>query len=118
MKEPRNRGGQGSDSSSSTDFELSVRASPARANKTRTGVVVSDKMEKTVVVRVARLVLEGRFKKYVKRRKKFLAHDEKEECSIGDWVEIQETRPLSKRKSWRVTAILKKGAGQEIEIKE
>lgn len=86
--------------------------------KTRTGLVVSDKMDKTVVVRVERLVLEPRFKKYVKRRKNFLAHDEKEECDQGDIVRIEETRPLSRHKSWRVVAIMKKGTGREIEIKE
>lgn len=89
-----------------------------RKVKTLTGEVVSNKMEKTVAVRVERRVLEPRFKKYVGRRKKFLAHDEKKECRIGDWVEIQETRPLSRRKSWRVAAILKKGTGEAIEIKE
>lgn len=86
--------------------------------KSKKGLVVSDKMNKTVAVLVERLVLEPTFKKYVSRRKKFLAHDEREECSIGDWVEIQETRPLSRRKSWRVVKILKKGAGAEIELKE
>lgn len=89
-----------------------------RKVKTLTGEVVSDKMEKTVVVRVERLVLEPRFKKYVGRRKKFLAHDEKKECRIGDRVRIEETRPLSRRKSWRVAEILKKGTGEAIEIRE
>ncbi|MDO8526202.1 MAG: 30S ribosomal protein S17 [Deltaproteobacteria bacterium] len=83
--------------------------------KTKVGVVVSDAMDKTVVVRVERRVLDPQFKKYVERRKKFLAHDEKEECEVGDQVEIQETRPLSRRKSWRVVKILKKGLGKEIE---
>lgn len=86
--------------------------------KTKKGLVVSDKMDKTVAVLVERLVLEPTFKKYVRRRKKFLAHDEREECSMGDWVEIQETRPLSRRKSWRVVKILKKGVGADIQLKD
>ncbi|MBI5300029.1 MAG: 30S ribosomal protein S17 [Deltaproteobacteria bacterium] len=86
--------------------------------KTKTGVVVSDAMNKTVAVRIERRVLEPNFKKYISRRKKFLAHDEKNECEIGDVVEIQETRPLSRRKSWKVVAIIKKGFGKEIALKE
>lgn len=86
--------------------------------KSKTGIVVSDKMKKTVTVRVERLVLEPRFKKYIHKRKKFLAHDEKEECGLGDVVEIQETRPLSRRKSWRVVKILKKGVGEGLALKE
>jgi len=86
--------------------------------KTKTGVVVSDAMNKTVAVRIERRVLEPNFKKYISRRKKFLAHDEKNECEIGDVVEIQETRPLSRRKSWKVVAIVKKGFGKEIVLKE
>lgn len=89
-----------------------------RKNKTRVGTVVSDKMQKTVTVKVESRVLEPRFKKYVLRFKKFLAHDEKEECGVGDVVQIQETRPLSRRKSWKVINILKKGFGQEAELKE
>lgn len=86
--------------------------------KTKTGVVVSDAMNKTVAVRIERRVLEPNFKKYISRRKKFLAHDEKNECEMGDVVEIQETRPLSRRKSWKVVSIIKKGFGKEIALKE
>jgi small subunit ribosomal protein S17 len=76
--------------------------------KIRQGVVVSDKMDKTIVVEVKRRVKEPRYKKYVIRRKKFKAHDEKNECQIGDRVEIMETRPLSRDKRWRVLKIVEK----------
>lgn len=95
-----------------------MRQNNAARVKKKVGVVVSDAMDKTVVVRVERLVLESQFKKYVKRSKKFLAHDEKEECDVGDVVEIWETRPLSARKNWRVVHILKKGFGKEVALKE
>ena len=78
--------------------------------KTRQGIVVSDKMDKTVVVRVERLTKHPQYNRVVKRAKKFKAHDEHNECSMGDIVEIMETRPLSKEKRWRVTKILKKAA--------
>lgn len=76
--------------------------------KTRVGVVVSDKMDKTVVVAVERLVRHPFYKKYIKRTKKLKAHDEKNECRIGDKVKIMETRPLSKTKRWRVFEIIEK----------
>ena len=76
--------------------------------KTRVGVVVSDKMEKTVVVRVDRLVKHPIYKKYIHRHKKFKAHDEQNECRAGDMVQIIESRPLSKEKRWRVQRILKR----------
>lgn len=74
--------------------------------KTRIGIVKSNKMEKTIVVVVERLVKHKIYKKYIKRRSKFKAHDEKNECKIGDRVEIMETRPLSKEKCWRLVRIL------------
>ncbi len=76
--------------------------------KTRVGVVVSNKMDKTVVVLVERLVKEPLYKKYIKRSKKFHAHDEENQCQIGDRVKIMETRPLSKTKRWRVVEIIEK----------
>jgi small subunit ribosomal protein S17 len=76
--------------------------------KTRQGIVVSDKMEKTVVVRVERLTRHPMYTRVVKRAKKFKAHDEENQCGIGDLVEIVETRPLSKDKRWRVTEIVRK----------
>ncbi len=72
------------------------------------GIVVSDKMDKTVVVMVERLVQHPLYKKYVRRRKKFMAHDEDNACRIGDKVLIEETRPLSKHKRWRVRQILER----------
>lgn len=76
--------------------------------KTRIGKVVSDKMDKTVVVAVERLVQHPLYKKSVKKTVKFKAHDENNESHIGDTVEIMETRPLSKDKRWRVVEILEK----------
>ena len=72
------------------------------------GRVVSDKMEKTVVVLVERLVKHRLYKKYVKRRAQYSAHDEKNTCRIGDKILITESRPLSKTKRWRVSEILDK----------
>ena len=78
--------------------------------KTLTGVVWSDKMEKTVIVMVNRLVLHPVYKKYIRKRKRVKAHDEKNECRIGDKVLLIETRPLSKQKRWRVKEILTRAA--------
>ena len=78
--------------------------------KRLTGVVVSDKMDKTVVVMVERMVRHPRYGKYIKRRKKYHAHDEKNECRTGDVVEIIESRPLSRTKRWRVVRIIRRGA--------
>ncbi|RMG61108.1 MAG: 30S ribosomal protein S17 [Deltaproteobacteria bacterium] len=74
--------------------------------KTRVGVVVSDRMDKTVVVQVEQLVMHPLYKKYVRRRKKFKAHDEENQYQVGDMVEIIETRPLSKEKRWRVKRLI------------
>lgn len=76
--------------------------------KTRTGVVTSDKMDKTVVVKVEKLVKHPTYKKYIKRRVTYKAHDENNQCGIGDKVTIVETRPLSRDKRWRVREILEK----------
>jgi len=78
--------------------------------KTLTGMVVSDKMDKTVVIRVERRVLHPRYKKYLRRRKKYKAHDPENRCKMGDVVEIIESRPLSKDKRWRVVRTLVKAA--------
>ncbi len=78
--------------------------------KTLTGVVSSEKMEKTVVVMVNRLVLHPIYKKYIRKRTKVKAHDEKNECHIGDKVLLIETRPLSKVKRWRVKKIVERAA--------
>ena len=76
--------------------------------KTRVGTVVSDKMDKTVVVAVKDSVQHPLYKKILKRTVKFKAHDENNECGTGDRVKIMETRPLSKDKRWRVVEILKR----------
>jgi small subunit ribosomal protein S17 len=78
-----------------------------RANrKTRVGIVVSDKMDKTVVVAVERSVKHPLYGRFIRRTSKFKAHDENNECRVGDKVRIMETRPLSKEKRWRVAEIL------------
>lgn len=76
--------------------------------KTRVGVVVSDKMDKTIVVAVKDSVQHPLYKKIMKRTVKFKAHDEKNECGVGDRVEIMETRPLSADKRWRLVKIIEK----------
>lgn len=76
--------------------------------KSMVGKVVSDKMDKTVVVLAERMALHPVYHKYVKIRKKYKAHDEKNECKVGDKVLIVETRPLSKEKRWRVKQIIEK----------
>jgi small subunit ribosomal protein S17 len=74
------------------------------------GTVTSNKMQKTVVVQVTRRVKDTRFHKFVTKRVRFKAHDEKNECKIGDRVEIVETRPLSKDKRWRVSRLVERPA--------
>ena len=76
--------------------------------KTRVGKVVSNKMDKTIVVAVADNVKHPLYKKIVKRTKKFKAHDEQNICNIGDRVEIMETRPISKDKRWRLVNVIEK----------
>ncbi len=76
--------------------------------KVRQGLVVSDKMDKTIVVLVERMTSHPLYKKRIKRNKKYHAHDAENTCHEGDIVEIMETRPLSKTKRWRVTKIVKK----------
>ena len=78
--------------------------------KSRVGVVISNKMAKTVVVKVERRVANGQYGKIIKRAEKYKAHDEAQTCQIGDKVRIVETRPLSKDKRWRVAETLEKGA--------
>ena len=72
-----------------------------------TGTVVSNKMDKTVVVSVERKFIHPTFKKVVKRTKKFKCHDEKNECSVGDFISMREVRPLSKTKRWNLEKVLK-----------
>ncbi|MEL6140598.1 MAG: 30S ribosomal protein S17 [Bacteroidota bacterium] len=79
-----------------------------KLRKQRTGIVVSNKMDKTIAVAVERRLQHPIYGKYVKKTKKFIAHDEKNECTIGDIVRIMETRPLSRRKRWRLVEVLEK----------
>ena len=76
--------------------------------KTRTGVVVSDKMDKTIVVEIRTRVKHPLYGKIMNRTKRFKAHDENNECGIGDTVRVMETRPLSKDKCWRLVEIIEK----------
>ena len=76
--------------------------------KVRIGKVVSDKMDKSIVVSVERRVKHAIYGKYVKKSSRFMAHDEQNECGIGDTVRIMETRPMSKRKRWRLVEIIEK----------
>ena len=79
-----------------------------RRKKTLIGIVISDKMDKTVTVLVERLTQHSTYKKYIRKRKKFKAHDEQNACRIGDKVLIVESKPLSKDKHWRVREIIEK----------
>jgi len=76
--------------------------------KIRQGEVVSDKMQKTIVVRVERTLHHPLYRKIVRRSKRYLVHDEREECRVGDIVKIIETRPLSRHKRWRVLEIVER----------
>lgn len=76
--------------------------------KTVTGIVVSDKMDKTVVVEITSHVRHAKYKKYVKQTVRLKAHDEENACGVGDTVRLMETRPLSKDKRWRVAGIVEK----------
>lgn len=76
--------------------------------KTRIGLVTSDKMDKTIVVAVERKVRHPLYGKFLKKTSKFHAHDENNECGIGDTVKIMETRPLSKTKRWRLVEVIEK----------
>ncbi|MDH5542220.1 MAG: 30S ribosomal protein S17 [Nitrospinota bacterium] len=82
-----------------------MSALPPR-RKVRVGEVVSNKMDKTVVVKIERKIIHPVFKKFIKKTKKLYAHDEDNKCKIGDLVEIVETRPLSKTKRWKVSSIV------------
>jgi small subunit ribosomal protein S17 len=83
-------------------------AEPKRhLRKTRVGEVVSNKMDKTIVVEVVRRVRHSKFGKIIKRTKKFYVHDEQNQCAIGDLVRVEETRPLSRLKRWQLVEVLK-----------
>jgi small subunit ribosomal protein S17 len=81
-----------------------------KSQRTKVGVVVSNKMQKTVVVAVENLVRHEMYQKYIKRTSKFLAHSEQPDLNVGDRVVIEESRPLSKRKRWNVREVLEKAS--------
>jgi len=104
-KAPAKKAAKAEKTAGSDDGEAKTERKGKRAEKV--GVVTSDKMTKTVVVRVDRLVKHPIYRKYVRKRKKFMAHDE-QGAKIGDKVKIVETRPMSARKRWRVVEIIQK----------
>ena len=81
---------------------------PRGLRKTRIGVVVSDKMDKTITIAIERKVSHPIYKKYYKKTTKLMAHDENRECKLGDKVKVMETRPLSKNKKWRLVEVVEK----------
>jgi small subunit ribosomal protein S17 len=96
---------------SETNIEVEASATSAQGRRSeKIGIVSSDKMLKTVVVRVDRLIKHPIYKRYVRRRNKFMAHNEIDGVSIGDRVRIVETRPLSARKRWQVVEVLRKAS--------
>jgi small subunit ribosomal protein S17 len=94
---------------------MSEDASVHHIRKTRTGTVVSTKMNKTIVVSVERRMAHPLYGKVIKRSKKYYVHDEREEAQPGDFVRIQETRPLSKLKSWRLIDVVRKSADNTVQ---
>jgi small subunit ribosomal protein S17 len=99
-------------------IDLMVDATPAdatdeqgRHRRTMTGVVVSTKMDKTAVIAVTRVFLHPKYRKYVRRRKKYMAHDEHSKCAMGDQVVIEECRPMSRHKRWVYKTTLRSKEG-------
>ena len=88
--------------------ESAAAAAPAKEPRTLTGRVVSTKMQKTIAVEIERIVKHPTYGKYIRRTTKLLAHDEKGDAHEGDLVSITQSRPLSKRKSWKLVAVLEK----------
>ncbi len=82
--------------------------SEKKTARLRQGTVIKDKMDKTVIVEVVRQVRHHKYNKYLKRRVRYPAHDEKNECGVGDVVVLEETRPMSKSKRWRVKSVAQK----------
>jgi small subunit ribosomal protein S17 len=98
-----------------SEVEATPKAAPKNRRKEFVGIVVSDKMQKTIVVSVTRLVRHGQYHKTLKTRVRFKAHDEKNEAHIGDKVRIVETRPLSRDKRWRLDEIITKATGASVQ---
>jgi small subunit ribosomal protein S17 len=94
-----------------TDDATTATKNGATGNRsTKIGVIVSNKMQKTVVVAVENLVKHGMYQKYIRRTSKFLAHAEQTDLNVGDRVLIEETRPLSKRKRWNVREVIERAS--------
>ena len=91
-----------------SETETTTTTLTRNLRKTRTGVVSSNKMDKTIVVKVERKIKHPLYGKFLKKTTSFHAHDEKNECSIGDTVKIMESRPLSKTKRWRLVEVVEK----------
>ena len=94
-----------------TEARPAASGPEARGRQTKVGRVVSDKMDKTIVVEVERRVQEARYQRTIKRTSRFLAHDEKKTAKVGDRVRIEETRPMSKKKRWQLREVLTKAEG-------
>jgi small subunit ribosomal protein S17 len=90
-----------------------MEAKSAKRRAAKVGVVTSNRMDKSVVVRVDRIVLHRLYKRYIRRSARFMAHDEANRCHVGDTVEIVESRPLSARKRWRVRRVIRAAIGVE-----
>ncbi|MAE28867.1 MAG: 30S ribosomal protein S17 [Planctomycetota bacterium] len=85
-----------------------MSAETRNSRRTLQGVVVSDRMDKTITVRVERLFKHPKYKKYIRRHKKYLVHDEENQAGLGDTVDLGECRPLSKNKRWRLLSVVRK----------
>ena len=92
----------------SDEENITIQTEERGRRKVRTGVVVSDAMDKTVLVRIDRQVRHGLYQKTVRRSSKFAAHDETNDAHVGDTVRVMETRPISKSKRWRVVEIVER----------
>jgi small subunit ribosomal protein S17 len=102
------KGGNTVDNIETNEVEKQNKKSERNLRKTRIGTVVSDKMDKTIVVAVVNRVQHPLYNKIIKKTYKLKAHDEQNECGIGDKVRVMETRPLSKEKCWRLVSVLEK----------
>jgi small subunit ribosomal protein S17 len=90
--------------------EPAAAATTRKRRATKVGVVTSNRMDKSVIVQVDRTIMHGMYKRYIKRSATFMAHDERNECNVGDTVEIVESRPLSARKRWRVCRVVRQAS--------
>lgn len=108
MAETKKKAAKASSNSESKSAAAADAAKARGLRKTQEGVVVSSKMNKTIVVSVVRQVRHSTYGKYVRQTKKFYAHDESNQCGVGDKVRIVETRPVSKLKRWKLESVLRK----------